>query len=65
MLLIVGGRDEEVLRLNQEAARRLHAPHDLRIVPGATHLFEEPGALDRVADAARQWCDERLRAPSG
>ncbi|MFF5253889.1 dienelactone hydrolase family protein [Streptomyces leeuwenhoekii] len=65
VLLIVGGRDEEVLRLNQEAARRLHAPHDLRIVPGATHLFEEPGALDRVADAARQWCDERLRALSG
>ncbi|MEV5884252.1 alpha/beta family hydrolase [Streptomyces sp. NPDC052020] len=65
VLLIVGGRDEQVLRLNQEAARRLHAPHALRIVPGATHLFEEPGALDQVADAAGQWCDEHLRAAPG
>ncbi|WP_171110247.1 MULTISPECIES: alpha/beta family hydrolase [Streptomyces] len=65
VLLIVGGEDREVLRLNEEAARRLHAPHSLHVVPGATHLFEEPGALEDVADAARRWCDERLRAESG
>ncbi|PAZ15099.1 hydrolase [Streptomyces sp. SA15] len=62
VLLIVGGRDQEVLRLNQEAARRLHAPHTLHVVPGATHLFEEPGALEQVADTARRWCDDRLKA---
>ncbi|MER5213849.1 alpha/beta fold hydrolase [Streptomyces sp. NPDC002838] len=62
VLLIVGGRDHEVLRLNQEAARRLHTPHTLHVVPGATHLFEEPGALEQVADTARQWCDDRLKA---
>ncbi|NEE09054.1 hydrolase [Streptomyces sp. SID7499] len=62
VLLIVGGRDTHVLRLNEEAARRLPGPHTLHVVPGATHLFEEPGALDRVTEAARQWCDERIRA---
>ncbi|MER5834620.1 alpha/beta family hydrolase [Streptomyces sp. NPDC002130] len=65
VLLIVGGRDTHVLRLNEEAARRLPAPHTLRVVPGATHLFEEPGALDQVTDAARQWCDEQLRTATG
>ncbi|MCZ7432199.1 dienelactone hydrolase family protein [Streptomyces sp. WMMC1477] len=55
VLLIVGGRDREVLRLNREAAGRLRAPHREHVVPGATHLFEEPGALDEVADAARDW----------
>ncbi|MFI9611946.1 dienelactone hydrolase family protein [Streptomyces sp. NPDC052023] len=62
VLLIVGGADHEVLRLNQEAADRLRAPHALHVVPGATHLFEEPGALHDVADVARRWCGERLRA---
>ncbi|MCT9144694.1 dienelactone hydrolase family protein, partial [Streptomyces violarus] len=52
-------------RLNEEAARRLHAPHTLHVVPGATHLFEEPGTLDRVTEAARQWCDERLSTTAG
>lgn len=65
VLLIVGGEDHHVLRLNQEAARRLSGPHTLRIVPGATHLFEEPGALEQVADTARQWCDDRLKAAAG
>lgn len=65
VLLIVGGEDHHVLRLNQEAARRLSGPHTLRIVPGATHLFEEPGALEQVADIARQWCDDRLKALAG
>ncbi|GAA3309677.1 dienelactone hydrolase family protein [Streptomyces cinereospinus] len=62
VLLIVGGEDREVLRLNQEAAGRLRAPHALHVVPGATHLFEEPGALEDVADAARRWCGRHLRA---
>ncbi|MEV5427733.1 alpha/beta family hydrolase [Streptomyces sp. NPDC052701] len=62
VLLVVGGRDHRVLGLNREAARRLHAPHRLHVVPGATHLFEEPGTLDRVTDAARQWCEEQLAA---
>ncbi|MEU0742103.1 alpha/beta family hydrolase [Streptomyces sp. NPDC006134] len=65
VLLIVGGRDEQVLGLNQEAARRLRAPHTVHVVPGATHLFEEPGTLDRAADAARRWCDEHLRSAAG
>ncbi|MFF7490037.1 dienelactone hydrolase family protein [Streptomyces luteogriseus] len=65
VLLIVGGRDTHVLRLNEEAARRLPVPPTLHLVPGATHLFEEPGALDQVTEAARQWCDERIRAATG
>nr|WP_189939260.1 dienelactone hydrolase family protein [Streptomyces sulfonofaciens] len=55
VLLIVGGDDPEVLRLNQEAADLLPVPHRVHIVPGATHLFEEPGALDEVAEEARDW----------
>jgi hypothetical protein len=44
-----------VLELNRLAAAQLRSPHDLLIVPGATHLFEEPGALEQVADLARDW----------
>jgi putative phosphoribosyl transferase len=51
-LLIVGGRDLEVLDLNKAAAARLNGPVEIAVVPGATHLFEEPGALDRVVDLA-------------
>jgi putative phosphoribosyl transferase len=51
-LLIVGGRDLEVLELNKAAAARLSGPVELAVVPGATHLFEEPGALDRVVELA-------------
>jgi putative phosphoribosyl transferase len=54
-LLIVGGDDRAVLRLNEEAAAQLHCEHRLDVVPGATHLFEEPGTLERVADLARDW----------
>jgi putative phosphoribosyl transferase len=54
-LLIVGGRDPVVLDLNQEAARQLQCVHELVVVPGATHLFEEPGALDEVARLAGDW----------
>ncbi|MGW0615646.1 dienelactone hydrolase family protein [Streptomyces sp. NPDC002788] len=65
VLLIVGGRDGHVLRLNEEAARRLSAPYTLHVVPGATHLFEEPGALEQVTEAARRWCDEQLTTAAG
>lgn len=51
-LLIVGGNDQTVLRLNRESARRLAGAVDLAVVPGATHLFEEPGALEQVAQLA-------------
>ncbi|MDE2489380.1 MAG: alpha/beta hydrolase [Elusimicrobia bacterium] len=59
-LLIVGGRDVPVLGLNEEAARRLHAENRVEIVPGATHLFEEPGALEEVARLAADWFAARL-----
>jgi putative phosphoribosyl transferase len=54
-LLLVGGRDDAVIDLNERARARMHADVRLEIVPGATHLFEEPGALERVAAAARDW----------
>jgi putative phosphoribosyl transferase len=54
-LLIVGGRDAEVIRLNQKAQSLLGGESRLEIVPGATHLFEEPGALEQVAMLAREW----------
>lgn len=61
--LIVGGADTEVLALNRRAASHLGCPHDLVVVPGATHLFEEPGALDQVADLSIDWFRQRLPAP--
>ena len=54
-LLIVGGRDDVVIELNKHALARLKEPKQLQIVPGATHLFEEPGALDQVARLAKEW----------
>lgn len=54
-LLIVGGFDEEVLALNRQAQRALRCPTTLDIVPRATHLFEEPGALEQVVDLAASW----------
>jgi putative phosphoribosyl transferase len=54
-LLIVGGRDHPVIALNREAQHRLKAESQLVIVPGATHLFEEPGALDQVIAHASRW----------
>lgn len=54
-LLIVGGRDEVVIQLNREAFARLKVPKELQIVAGATHLFEERGALDEVSRLARDW----------
>jgi putative phosphoribosyl transferase len=54
-LLIVGGRDEPVIGLNEQALAQLGCDKRLEIVPGATHLFEEPGTLDAVAALARDW----------
>ena len=56
-LLIVGGDDEAVIELNRAALAQLTAPARLEIVPGATHLFEEPGALDEVARHAAAWIE--------
>jgi pimeloyl-ACP methyl ester carboxylesterase len=67
-LLIVGGADTTVLRLNREALERIPGPRKLAIVPRATHLFEEPGALEHVARLAGDWFVEHLgalRAPAG
>lgn len=60
-LLIVGGADTAVLALNEEALQRLRCPKELAIVPGATHLFEEPGALERVAELAAGWFQRHLQ----
>lgn len=59
-LFIVGSRDEEVLMLNREAASRLRGEHRLAVVPGATHLFEEPGTLDEAARLAAEWFAKHL-----
>ena len=59
-LLIVGGADVEVLKLNEMARAQLCGPSELMVVPGATHLFPEPGALDAVVDAARAWFERHL-----
>ncbi|MDP4501279.1 dienelactone hydrolase family protein [Nonomuraea turcica] len=62
-LLIVGGRDPVVVELNEEAQQRLRAESRLTVVPGATHLFEEPGALEAVAGHARDWFSTHFAAP--
>lgn len=54
-LLIVGGNDSPVIRMNQEALALLKCKKQLEIVPGATHLFEEPGAIESVANLALRW----------
>jgi putative phosphoribosyl transferase len=59
-LLIVGGRDEVVLDLNRAAGQALAGPTRLEIVPDATHLFTEPGALERVAELAAEWFSRHL-----
>jgi putative phosphoribosyl transferase len=60
-LLVVGGHDESVLQLNRAAQARLRCENRLEIVPGATHLFEEPGALELVAELAARWFTTHLR----
>ena len=59
-LLIVGGHDDVVIGMNEEAKARMRAETRLEIVPGATHLFEEPGALEDVAQLARMWFEKHL-----
>jgi len=61
-LLIVGGADRQVLELNREAQRRLSCPSELAIVPGATHLFAEPGAIEQVSRLAAGWFETHLRS---
>jgi dienelactone hydrolase len=63
-LLIVGGNDFPVIDLNRAALAQLHCEKQLVIVPGATHLFEEPGALDQVAQLAREWFKRYLLTQS-
>jgi pimeloyl-ACP methyl ester carboxylesterase len=59
-LLIVGGNDTVVLELNERARRAIHAPVELAIIPGASHLFEESGTLAQVADLAAGWFKRHL-----
>ena len=61
VLLIVGGRDEVVIDLNEQARAEMRCETELVIVPGATHLFEEAGALEQVADLAAGWLKRRMR----
>lgn len=61
-LFIIGEHDQEVLLLNRRAARSLRAAHAEHVVPGATHLFEEPGTLEQAAAAARDWFVRYLAA---
>jgi putative phosphoribosyl transferase len=62
-LLIVGGNDYGVIELNEKAYRALRCEKSLKIVPGATHLFEEPGTLEQVAELASEWFKRHLRKP--
>jgi dienelactone hydrolase len=62
-LLIVGGEDHPVIDMNAEALRALRCEKRLEIVPHATHLFEEPGTLERVAELARNWLHDHLARP--
>lgn len=59
-LLVIGGADEPVIDLNERARDRMEAPVEMEIVPGATHLFEEPGALERVAGLAADFFGRHL-----
>jgi len=61
-LLVVGGDDDVVIDLNREALAQMRCEAQLTIVPGATHLFEEPGTLEQVADHAARWFAERFAA---
>jgi len=60
-LLIVGGNDDVVIQLNREARAKLGCEKELKIVPGATHLFEEPGTLEQVAKLASDWFRSKLQ----
>jgi pimeloyl-ACP methyl ester carboxylesterase len=64
-LLIVGGNDDVVIELNEQAFRLLRCPKHLVIVPGATHLFEEPGTLEEVSRLAKEWFVRYLAPVAG
>lgn len=64
-LMIVGGKDDEVLALNRASSQRLTCDHELAVVPGATHLFEEPGALAQVEALAAEWFCRHLAQRAG
>jgi putative phosphoribosyl transferase len=57
-LMIVGGRDPRILEANRLASREMSVRHHIEVIPGATHLFEEPGALERVSELAAAWFTE-------
>src|SRR5207253_8282443 len=59
-LLIVGGLDYPVIEMNESALARMRCENELKIVPGATHLFEEPGTLEQVANLAAEWFQQHL-----
>jgi putative phosphoribosyl transferase len=61
-LLIVGGDDTVVIEMNQDALAKMRCPKELRLIPGATHLFEEPGALEQVAEMAAEWFELHFKA---
>jgi putative phosphoribosyl transferase len=63
--LIVGSLDPVVIALNEEAMERLHCEKSLAVVPGATHLFEEPGTLEQVVLLATDWFTRHMPAPEG
>ena len=60
-LLIIGGLDQPVIQMNRDAMKYMPGEVKLEIVPGATHLFEQPGALERVAETAGDWFVQYLR----
>jgi putative phosphoribosyl transferase len=62
--LIVGGDDEPVIEMNRESMRQMTAPVELKIIPRATYLFEEPGALEEVARLAIEWCQHHVEQHS-
>jgi putative phosphoribosyl transferase len=63
-LLIVGGHDDVVLALNHQAQAQLRCDNEVAVIPGATHLFEEPGTLRQAAELARDWLVDRLAEAS-
>ncbi|MFD0802652.1 dienelactone hydrolase family protein [Streptomonospora algeriensis] len=65
VLMIAGSADEPIVRISFEAAASLHVFNDVHLVPDATHLFEEPGALEQVAGAAMAWFRDHLGARAG
>jgi hypothetical protein len=64
-LLIVGGEDHGVIELNRQAYAQLRGEKEIVMVPGATHLFEEPGTLEEVARLAAHWFTEHLHVTQG